>query len=94
MLYPKFVVNTDTATASWLRTGGTTVFSILESYSRGYYAKPGRYFNEIVQRRQTANIPPQAGPVSFGTNLNAYDDVISLLNEEIESPSSECHRRL
>lgn len=87
MLYTKFVVNTDTATASRSSgRGDTTVFSILESFSRGYYAKPGRYFNEIVQRRQTANIPPQANFVSFGTNLNAYDDVVSLLNEEIESP--------
>lgn len=87
MLYTKFVVNTDTATASRSSgRGDTTVFSILESFARGYYARPGRYFNEIIQRRQTANIPPQANFVSFGTNLNAYDDAVTILNEEIESP--------
>ena len=87
MLYTKFVATTDTSTASRSSgRGDTTVFSILESYSKGYFIKPGQYFNEIVQRRQTANIPPQANFVAFGTNLNAYDDVVTIINEEIESP--------
>ncbi|MCX6139910.1 MAG: DUF5686 family protein [Candidatus Kapabacteria bacterium] len=86
-LYTKFIVNTDTSTASrGSGRGDTTTFSILESFSNGYFSRPDRYFNEIIQRRQTANIPPQANFVSFGTNLNAYDDVVTLLNEEIQSP--------
>lgn len=87
MLYSKFVAITDTLTAA--RSSGTTdstVFSILESYSKGYVAQPDRFFNQILQRRQTANIPPQANFVSFGTNLNAYDDVISIIGEEIPTP--------
>lgn len=87
MLYTKFVATTDTATA--MRStgrGDSTVFSILESYSKGYVDRPDRYFNEIVQRRQTVNIPPQANFVAFGTNLNIFDDELSLLGEVIETP--------
>lgn len=87
MLYTKFVANTDTTTA--LRSsnrGDTTIVSILESISKGYYKAPSQYFNEIIQRRQTVNVPPQANFVAFGTNLNIYDDVVTILGEEIESP--------
>ncbi len=90
MLYTKFVATTDTITASRSTgRGDSTVFSILESYSKGYVARPDRYFNEIIQRRQTANIPPQANFVAFGTNLNAFDDEVSILNESILTPFSE-----
>lgn len=87
MLYTKFVATTDTTTA--MRStgrGDSTVFSILESFSKGYVDRPDRYFNEIVQRRQTVNIPPQANFVAFGTNLNVYDDELSILGEVIETP--------
>lgn len=87
MLYTKFVVSADTVTAG--RNSGrndTSIFSILESYSKGYFEKPDKYFNEIIQKRQTANIPPQANFVAFGTNLNVYDDKISFFNEDIFTP--------
>lgn len=86
-LYTRFVVSTDTLTAG--RSSGrsdTTIFSIFESYSDGYYRKPDDYYNEIIQRRQTANVPPEANFVAFGTNLNAYDDQITILGEEIATP--------
>ncbi|HVZ39866.1 MAG TPA: DUF5686 family protein [Candidatus Kapabacteria bacterium] len=87
MLYTKFVAATDTLTAG--RTDAprdTTIVSIFESYSRGYFRAPGDYFNEIVQRRQSANVPPQSNFVAFGTNLNAYDDIVTILGEEIATP--------
>lgn len=87
MLYTKFVAITDTVTA--MRStglGDSTVFSILESFSKGYVEKPDRFHNEILQRRQTANIPPQANFVAFGTNLNIFDDELSILGERIETP--------
>lgn len=86
-LYTKFIATTDTATA--LRSSGrgdTTVNSILESFSRGYALLPDKYHNEIFQRRQTANVPPEANFVSFGTNLNIYDDAVTIIGEEIASP--------
>lgn len=89
MLYTKFIATTDTTTA--LRStgrGDSTIVSILESFSRGYYKYKNNYFNEIVQRRQSANVPPQANSVTFGTNLNVYEDVITILGEEIETPFS------
>lgn len=87
MLYTKFIATTDTTTA--LRSSGrgdSTIVSILESFSKGYFKQKNNYYNEIIQRRQTANVPTQANTVTFGTNLNAYEDVVSILGEEIDSP--------
>ncbi len=87
MLYSKLTVVTDTATASRSSgRGDSTVFSILETFSKGFVRRPDAFFNEIIQRRQTLNIPAQANFVSFGTNLNVYDDVITILGEEIQTP--------
>lgn len=87
LLYTKFVTQTDTITAG--RTDNptdSTIFSIFESYSRGYYQKPDKYYNKIIQRRQSVNVPPQANFVAFGTNLNIYDDFITILGEDIYTP--------
>ena len=87
MLYTKFVVSADTLTAG--RSSGrndTSIFSILESYSKGYFSKPDKFFNEIMQKRQTANIPPQANFVAFGTNINIYEDIVSITGEEVFTP--------
>lgn len=87
LLYSKFVASADTLTAGRASgNGDTSIIAILESYSRGWFAAPNRYFNEIVQRRQSANIPPQANLVAFGTNINAYDDYVTILGEEIATP--------
>lgn len=86
-LYTKFVVITDSNTAQRSTgIGDSVVFSILESYSTGYVDLPDQFYNEITQRRQTANIPPQANFVAFGTNLNIYDDKLTILGEEMKTP--------
>lgn len=86
-LYTKFVASTDTSTAGRRDSEqDTTINSILESFSLGYYKKQGKYFNEIIQKRQTVNIPPQANFVAFGTNINAYDDFVAILGEEVYTP--------
>ncbi len=87
MLYTKFVVATDTLTAGRNDYDtDTTINSILESYSKSYYKKENKFFNYILKKRQTYNIPPEANFVSFGNNINAYDDIVSILSEEIYSP--------
>lgn len=87
LLYTKFVASTDTLTAGRRDDDtDTTIVSIFESFSRGYFEKPDKYFNEIIQRRQSANIPPQANLVTFGTNVNAYDDYVTILSNEIYTP--------
>ncbi len=86
-LYTKFFVSTDTVTAGRsTNDGDTTIFSIFESYSEGYFKKEDKYFNKIIQRRQSVNVPPQANFVTFGTNINAFDDYITVINEEIATP--------
>ncbi len=87
LLYTKFVVQTDTITAGRTdKPADSTIFSIFESYSIGYFLKPNNYYNKIIQRRQSDNVPPQANFVAFGTNLNVYDDFIKILGEEIFTP--------
>ena len=89
-LYSKIVVTTDTLTATRSSDrGDTAVFSILESVSDGFFKAPNLYTNKILQRRQTANIPPQANLVALGTNLTSYANTITLLGEEIETPFSD-----
>ena len=86
-LYTKFIVSTDTITAG--RSAGlkdTTIFSIFESFSKGYFKQPDKYFNEISRRRQSVNVPPQANFVVFGTNINLYDNIVNLVGEEVYSP--------
>lgn len=87
MLYTKFVARTDTLTAG--RSSGnsdTTIIVIFESYSQGWFATPDKYFNEIIQRRQSENVQPQTNLVAFGTNINAYDNYVTILGEEIATP--------
>lgn len=87
MLYSKFVASTDTITAGRkVREVDTTIVSIFETYSKGYFRSPDDYFNEIIQRQQSVNIPPQANFVAFGTNLNAYDDFVDIVGEKIHTP--------
>lgn len=87
LLYTKFVTQTDTITAGRTdRPADSTIFSIFESYSKGYFQQPDKYYNQIIQRRQSDNVPPQANFVAFGTNLNIYDDFIRILGEEIYTP--------
>lgn len=87
LLYSKFVASADTLTAGRASgNGDTSIIAILESYSRGWFRANNQYFNEIIQRRQSANIPPQANLVAFGTNINAYDDYVTILGEEIATP--------
>ncbi len=86
-LYTKFVAATDTLTAGRNEDNtDTTIVSIFESFSEGYFSAPDKFFNNIIQRRQSANIPPQANFVAFGTNVNAYDDYITILSNEISTP--------
>lgn len=86
-LYTKFVAGTDTLTARRSSgRGDSTIVSIFESVSRGYFRSPDSYFNEIIRRRQSVNVPPEANYVAFGTNLNAADPVVTLVGEEVFTP--------
>lgn len=87
LLYSKFSSSSDTVTASRsVGRGDTTTLFLFESYSRGYFRVPDEYYNEIIQRRQSANVQPQSNLVAFGTNLNSTDDFLRILNEDIATP--------
>lgn len=87
MLYTKFVASADTTFAGRKdNETDTTILSIFESYSMGYFQSPDSYYNEIVQRRQSANVPPQANFVTFGTSINAYEDNVRLIGDDVATP--------
>jgi hypothetical protein len=87
MLYTKFVASADTSFAGRKdNETDTTILSIFESYSKGYYKSPDLYYNEILQRRQSVNVNAQNNLVTFGTNINAFDDYVRLIGDDVATP--------
>jgi hypothetical protein len=86
-LYSKFVFATDTLTSRRSDSKeDSTIFAILETFSKGYYSSPDRYFNQIIRRRQTANLTPQTNILVVGTNISAYEDKVAILGDELVTP--------
>jgi len=86
-LYTKFVASADTAFAGRKDNNtDTTILSIFESYSKGYFESPDKYYNQIIQRRQSVNVPPQANFVTFGTSINAFEDYVRLIGDDVATP--------
>lgn len=86
-LYSKFVASTDTLTSRRSDSqADSTIFAILETYSEGYFQAPDQYFNRILRRRQTANLTPQTNILVAGTNISAYENTVSIFNEEMITP--------
>ena len=87
LLYTKFVASADTTFAGRRdNETDTTILSIFESYSKGYHKSPDLYYNEIIQRRQSANVPAQANFVTFGTNINAFEDFVRIIGDDVATP--------
>lgn len=86
-LYTKLIVANDTITAGRADDNrDTTITSILETYADSYFKAPDKYYSEVIQKRQSINIPPQANSVAFDNKLNIYDDEVKILTERIISP--------
>ncbi len=63
---------------------------ILESYSRVYRDEENdRTRVEILQRRQTANIPEDKNLLALTEFVNFYDNVIEIVSAEITSPIAD-----
>ncbi|TAL70077.1 MAG: carboxypeptidase-like regulatory domain-containing protein [Bacteroidetes bacterium] len=65
---------------------------VLETFSKTYrdYEKNITH-TDILQRRQTSNIPPQQNLLAIGNFMNFYDDEIDMLNTKIQTPlGSSC----
>jgi len=59
--------------------------AIFETFSRAYYSDRGPRI-EVIQRRQTANIPANQNLLALGNFISFYDDELPLLNTTIPSP--------
>jgi len=60
--------------------------AVLETFSHGYFDKEKGHHLEIIQRRQTANIPAESNLLALGNFVSFYDDEIPLLNVRVPTP--------
>ncbi len=59
--------------------------AIIETFARAYYSDRGPRL-EVIQRRQTANIPASSNLVAIGDFISFYNDDIPILNATLPSP--------
>ncbi len=63
------------------------VFETFSNYKEDI--ESGFRSTEIIQRRQTANIPSSSNVFTISKFVNFYEDVINVINTEIQSPLSK-----
>ncbi len=63
-----------------------TVFAILETFARFYYEAERGWRAEILQRRQTRNVPPEFNRWVFAELGSLYQEELELLGVRIPSP--------
>ncbi len=66
--------------------GEDTVFAILETFSRFSYDAERGWHAEILQRRQTRNVPPELNRLVFAELGSLYQEELQLLGVRIPSP--------
>ena len=70
-------------------TAQLKITGIIENVSKGYYKEPDKYKEEIIARKQTANIPSQINILTGGRAVqNFYEDKIDFFGRPILSPIS------
>ena len=71
-------------------TGKLKITGIIENESRGYFKKPNYYKEEIIARKQAANIPPSVNILTGGRLLqNFYSKDIRFYNRQLLSPLAD-----
>lgn len=64
--------------------------AIFENYSKAYFRSPDELKEEIIARKQTANVPSTVNLLTGGRLIqNFYDDEIEFFGRKIPSPISE-----
>jgi hypothetical protein len=93
MLYSKLVFGLHGSGTAVVALGGRdvelehdTTFAILESFATFFYDAERGWRAELLQRRQTRNIPPQANQLVLGSLQSLYQDELQLLGVRIPSP--------
>ncbi len=71
-------------------TADLKITGIIENESKGYYKKPNQYKDEIIARKQSANMPSQINILTGGRALqNFYTDDIRFFNRPLLSPIAD-----
>ena len=66
------------------------ITGIIENESRGYFKKPDLYKEEIIARKQTANVPSTLNILTGGRIIqDFYSDDIHFFNRELMSPVAD-----
>jgi hypothetical protein len=66
----------------------TSIASVTESYTRGFWQQGDTLREEVLQRRQTANIPQSINFASVGRIINFNDDEIRFFGYTFVGPTS------
>lgn len=66
------------------------IAGIIENEGKGYFKKPNEYKDEIIARKQTANLPPQLNVFTGGRIIqNFYTDDIQFFDRPLLSPIAD-----
>lgn len=66
------------------------IAGILESHSKGFYKKPGRYKDVVLARKESANIPPIFNMLTGGQGIqNFYENRIELIDVPLTGPLAD-----
>jgi hypothetical protein len=89
LLYSKFAL--DIAGNAFGQIEDQDRATILETFSRYYYDRSERppFQIEVVNRRQTANIPSEGNLFALGSFVSFYEDELPLLNARVMTPLAE-----
>ncbi len=82
--------NTASIKVGYSDTSLMKIGAIFESQVKGYYQKPNKLKEEIIARKQTANLPPNVNTLTGGRLIqNFYSDDIKFFNFTMVSPLSD-----
>jgi hypothetical protein len=82
--------NSASAKLGYSDTSKMKIGAIFENQSKGYFLEPGRLKEEIIARKQTANLPPTVNMLTGGRIIqNFYSDDIKFFNLSIEGPLAD-----
>ena len=71
-------------------TAQLKITGIIENTSKGYFKAPDKYKEEIIARKQSANIPPQVNVLTGGRAVQSfYEDKTEFFGRSVLSPIAE-----
>jgi hypothetical protein len=82
--------NSASASLGYSDTSKMKIGAIFENQSKGYFLAPSRLKEEIIARKQTANLPPSVNMLTGGRIIqDFYSDDIKFFNSSVTGPLAD-----